>query len=993
MQKTKNKTLAIVITILLALSITASITLLPNASAHNPPWNIPTYAYINATPNPIGVGQTLLVYMWLDSVYGGSGITTAVVPTNGSTASVALLSNNYRFHNFALTITSPNGTSSTVNFPVISDPTSSQYYYFTPTDIGTYSLNFTYSGQVYGANGNGYEKSSLINDTYLPSTASTTLTVQQTPIPAAITGEPLPTNYWQEPIYGLNSNWYTISSNWLGSGLPIGTGGSPPPAGYTSSALYHGDAVGPLTGHIMWTLPTQNGGIVGGNMFPTAPGVGYFEGSSYVPRFQDPIIMNGYLYFTEVASFTGTLSVSTSATGPTVCINLRTGQQLWSINSMPKLSFGYIYNLWDPDQHGTFPPILVASIGGGLTGLPAMWEFFDGYTGDVLFNVTNVPAQTLANVIGGEGNLAAGPSGEQLRYVFTNAGTASNPQWYLAQWNSSKLWQYDINPYSGAGSLNPSVINASNGVLVSELPIPVTGETGTLPNGTSVFIPYGSSLTVNANIPINATTVAFVGTAGYGITTYDWNISLPWLNTMPLQPTYSATTGLIVAPTLGTNPVTVIATDPGDMILCRNGSLPFGFATTSTGYPQLPWTMFAINLNASKGAIGSILWMQNYNPPAGNLTVQQGPVDWQTRVFSLGYEETIQWVGYNLDTGQLLWGPTAPETAFDYYDGPGSTGNMAYGNLYSSSYGGICYCYNDRTGQLQWTFGNGASGNSTNAGFQTPYGDYPTFVQSIASGVVYLATDEHTIINPIYKGAQVTAINATTGQQIWSLSSYASEWSNSGSGSDFIVADGYATFFNGYDAQIYSVGIGPSVTKVTAPQTAIAASSEVVIQGTVMDTSAGTQQTVQKADFPNGVPVSSDASMADWMGHVYQQQAKPANFTGVPVSIDAIDPNNNTINIGTATTNANGLYGLVWHTPNVPGQYTITVTFAGTNGYWPSNAQTIMDVLNAPSATTTTTTAPTSVVDTYFVPSVIAIIVVIIIGIALLAMLSLRKRP
>ncbi len=197
-----------------------------------------------------------------------------------------------------------------MTFPFISDPTSSQYYYFTPTDIGTYTLNFTYAGQVYGANGNGYEKSSLINDTYLPSTATTTLTVQQTPIPAAITGEPLPTNYWQEPIYGENSNWYVISSNWLGSGLPIGTGGSPPPAGYTSSPLYHGDAVGPLTGHIMWTLPTQNGGIVGGNMFPTAPGVGYFEGSSYVPRFQDPIIINGYLYFTEVASFTGTLSVS-----------------------------------------------------------------------------------------------------------------------------------------------------------------------------------------------------------------------------------------------------------------------------------------------------------------------------------------------------------------------------------------------------------------------------------------------------------------------------------------------------------------------------------------------------------------------------------------------------------------------------------------------------------------------------------------------------------
>jgi hypothetical protein len=993
MQKIKNKTLAIAITLLLTLSMSSSMILLPNASAHTPSWNIPTYAYINATPNPVGVGQSLLVYMWLDSVYGGAGGTTAAVPSNGSTASAALLANNYRFLNYALTITSPNGTSTTIPFAVISDPTSSQYYYFTPTDVGTYTLNFTYAGQVYGANGNGYEKSSLMNDTYLSSTASTNLTVQQDQIPAAITGKPLPTSYWQEPIYGENSNWYVLSSNWLGSGLPVGTGGSPPPAGYTSSALYHGDAVGPLTSHIMWTLPTQNGGIVGGNMFPGAQGVSYFEGSSYVPRFQDPIIINGYLYFTQVASFTGTLSVSSSATGPTVCINLRTGQQLWSSLTIPKLSFGYIYNLWDPDQHGTFPPILVASIGGGLTGLPAMWEFFDGYTGDVLFNVTGVPAQTLANVIGGEGNLAAGPSGEQLRYVFANAGTAANPQWYLAQWNSSKLWQYDINPYNGGGSLNPSVINASNGVLVSELPIPITGETGTTPSGGSVFIPYGSALTVNANIPINSTTTAFTGTAGYGIATYDWNTSLPWLNTMPLQPTYSTATGQLVNPTAGTNPVTVIATDPGDMILCRNGSLPFGFATTSTGYPQLPWTMFAINLNASKGAIGSILWMRNYDPPTGNLTVQQGPIDWQTRVFTLAYEETMQWIGFNLDTGAPIWGPTAPETAFDYYDGPGSTGNMAYGNLYSSSYGGIAYCFNDLTGTLLWTFGNGATGNSTNAGFQTPYGDYPTFVQSIASGVIYLATDEHTITNPIYKGAQITAINATTGKQIWDLSSYASEWSNSGSGSDFIVADGYATFFNGYDSQIYSVGMGTSVTKVAAPQTAITAGNNVVIQGTVMDTSPGTQQSEQKVDFPNGVPVSSDASMGDWMGYVYQQQAKPADFTGVLVSIDAVDPNNNTIHIGTATTDANGFFGFVWQTPEVSGQYTITANFGGTKGYWSSNAQTMMDVQNAPSATVAPTAAPASVVDTYFIPSVIAIIAVIIIGFAILAVLSLRKRP
>ena len=64
--------------------------------------------------------------------------------------------------------------------------------------------------------------------------------------------------------------------------------------------------------------------------------------------------------------------------------------------------------------------------------------------------------------------------------------------------------------------------------------------------------------------------------------------------------------------------------------------------------------------------------------------------------------------------------------------------------------------------------GNGApgSGNSTFAGTTTPYGDYPTFINAIGNGVVYLVTSEHTITDPIYKGATLEDLNATTGQEI-----------------------------------------------------------------------------------------------------------------------------------------------------------------------------------------------------------------------------------
>ncbi|HUK85596.1 MAG TPA: hypothetical protein VLU95_07025, partial [Candidatus Acidoferrum sp.] len=161
--KNENRTLAITIAILLTISMGTSITLIPNASAHGPgqggtPWNIPTYAYIVAAPNPIGVGQTVHIYMWLDTVYGAAGGTVASTGTNASTVSAALFANSYRFHNYNLTITAPDGTVKTTIYPIVVDSTSSQYTLLTPDQVGTYTLQFSFPGQVYGANGDGYEK-------------------------------------------------------------------------------------------------------------------------------------------------------------------------------------------------------------------------------------------------------------------------------------------------------------------------------------------------------------------------------------------------------------------------------------------------------------------------------------------------------------------------------------------------------------------------------------------------------------------------------------------------------------------------------------------------------------------------------------------------------------------------------------------------------------------------------------------------------------------
>ena len=65
MNFSKNRIFAIAIAFCLILSMTASIMLLPNASAHYPPMNVPTFSFCSVSPNPIGVGQTARVNFWV----------------------------------------------------------------------------------------------------------------------------------------------------------------------------------------------------------------------------------------------------------------------------------------------------------------------------------------------------------------------------------------------------------------------------------------------------------------------------------------------------------------------------------------------------------------------------------------------------------------------------------------------------------------------------------------------------------------------------------------------------------------------------------------------------------------------------------------------------------------------------------------------------------------------------------------------------------------
>jgi hypothetical protein len=300
MHEIKNKTLAILIALVLTTSIGASIVLQPTVSAHTPPWTIISYAYLSVQPTPIGVGQTAAVCMWVDAALPGA-----------SEYPVTSYTNNIRRIGYALTITAPDGTVSTKTWDMVSDPTGVQSYYFTPTQVGTYTFLFSYPGQTYtwtsstqGAN------TAYTGDVYLAANTTKTLTVQQDPIPLAVDSYPLPTEYWTYPIEGQNNYWYTIASNWLGTPFVLGAGAASPGA-----TQQFGPA--PNSPHIMWTRPVGYGGIVGGND-TAVPGEAFYGGLSYNTRFNSPLIMQGVLYYQEPYGNSGT-------GGPYVAIDLKTG--------------------------------------------------------------------------------------------------------------------------------------------------------------------------------------------------------------------------------------------------------------------------------------------------------------------------------------------------------------------------------------------------------------------------------------------------------------------------------------------------------------------------------------------------------------------------------------------------------------------------------------------------------------------------------------------
>ncbi len=313
---------------------------LPFASAHSPPWNIPTYAYVTTSPATVGIGQYTLIVAWLDkypATAGGAG--------------------GDRWRGYQIDITKPDGTKQTI--PIASTSAiASGFITYTPDKAGDYQILFSWPGQTL-TNGTGIPNVSgvaYVGDYFMPATSDPViLHVQQTPV-AEWPETPLTTDYWTRPITTANREWTQLASNWLGGS-------------WFRYTKFQESGQAPNSAHILYAKP-----IIAGGIADERYGAIKYDPNNYQSYFvPNPIILDGVIYLA---------SAGVNPKYGYTAIDLRTGQTLWQKNgtdnglnnpvvyqkyqglggagvysgeTYPQLSFGQLYNYEEVNGAGISP--------------------------------------------------------------------------------------------------------------------------------------------------------------------------------------------------------------------------------------------------------------------------------------------------------------------------------------------------------------------------------------------------------------------------------------------------------------------------------------------------------------------------------------------------------------------------------------------------------------------------------------------------------------
>jgi outer membrane protein assembly factor BamB len=942
-----NKNIRNTLLSLFATTLMISCVFLAFPTADSATVNYHTWIYVasSAGTNPIGVGTNMLIVAWTADMPPDTGEISHVVSSPTGRAG---------WYGMQIKVWDPDNQTTILDMPY-SDPVGANYISYVPEKIGTYQIQAIFPltdkelKVTLSSGGSNFVK----GDHYIYSAAVSpiaTFTVAENAPPQWVES-PLPSDYWTRPVSGASRQWYPLAGNWLGSAADVWPMGS---SGGNIATYAYGDA--PESAHVLWTKPFYIGGLADERFNDSSFATEHYQGVEFSPS----VILDGKISWSPYYAHTGTKGWQV--------IDLYTGETLYTNMSQNVPNMGSIYQYESPNQHGEFA-YLWETGGGGF--------FFGGGTPVQLPQVV-----TLANASQRSSDLSVYRLGNPYKVNLTKTPTTTGTVWkmidahtlnticYIANVSTSGTQVYGKDGsylyYNIVGTPIPgtfgqtkapyyvTVWNSSAGTMVAS-------ETGT---GYWQWRPAGGDF--GAENPyystgdfMNPTTMDY-DICHNGNLFYSQNFSIP-----------DVTGG------------TIQAIRQDDLMIVGNAG-----SNTKNGVTQ-GWLM-GISLKPENR--GTQLWKTTFTPPFvdldKNITAaamftggfSMTGVYPEDNVFTFGEVKQLKTWTFDLTTGKELWETNdtyAAQNQYNYYGQSQLVVNhelIVYGG-----YAGTMTAFDIRTGHVDWIH------NWQSIGDESPYGNYPISVSAVSGDKIYTQTWEHSYTIPLYRGPNLTCLNATDGKVIWDDLSF---------GTGLGLADGRLVVSNSMDNEIYCYGKGPSGTTISAPQIIPTLGESVMLTGTVTDqTATGRRTTNDKIDFTlQGTPAVSDDSMSAWMDYKFQDQPYPTNATGVPVTIDTIDPNGNFYNIGSTTSDLNGNYAIAF-TPKVSGNYQIIATFAGSKSYGPSSDTAYLKIGESTATTPTVTNAqPVSVADTYFVPAIAGLFVLIIIVLALVLLSMFRKR-
>lgn len=360
---TLSKTKISAIAFILMLAISMVIIIVPMAFAYTAVPDRETGTVVGVTPKLVGLGQQVLINIMTYPAPSG--------PTYyAQDVTAGLLGG---LNNTSVTITKPDGTSDTfmpiddtlkqagINIPGQAEIVGHLMFYYAPDQVGNYSITASFGGKTYTTD--GVYKSLNLSVYYKPSSTKVpaTFSVQQDKV---LNGQlngypwsPLPTDYWQDPVQTDNREWYAISGDWIQGNILVQQ--------YISS--YNEYSTAPKSPHIVWANQVALGGLPGGE-WGSLP----YNGGGGAAN----IILDGKIYQPSKQS------------GYFDCVDLRTGQILWTAAGNPSVALRLkpFYQTASQANEGGISAALWE-----VPGTTGTWKRYDPFGGALLQTITNVP--------------------------------------------------------------------------------------------------------------------------------------------------------------------------------------------------------------------------------------------------------------------------------------------------------------------------------------------------------------------------------------------------------------------------------------------------------------------------------------------------------------------------------------------------------------------------------------------------------------------------